>query len=147
MKEIRIETEIDAPPEVVWEVLTDFGAYEAWNPVFTSADGDLREGGTVDVDIETTKLPATSMTMSIVNVVSNSRLQWVGTFGSRWLFKGVHTFELQALDDNRTLFVNHERFSGPLVPILTRGLRRDYEAMNRALAERVESEPVVEGVP
>ncbi|MCU4716979.1 hypothetical protein [Halapricum hydrolyticum] len=36
---------------------------------------------------------------------------------------------------------------GLLVPILTRDLRRDYEAMNRALAERVEGESVVEVTP
>lgn len=147
MKEIRVETEIHAPPEAVWEVLTDFAAYETWNPVFTNADGELHEGGTVDIDIETTKLPAASITMSIVDVVHNSRLQWIGTVGGSWLFRGVHTFELQALDGDRTLFVNHERFSGLLVPILTRGLRRDYEAMNRALAERVEGESVVEVTP
>lgn len=147
MKEIRVETEIDAPPEAVWETLTDFAAYEEWNPLFTSADGDLREGGTVEVGIDATGRPHLSMTMSITTVTRPRRLQWVGTIGGRWLFRGLHTFDLQALEDDRTLFVNREEFSGALVPILTRGLRREYERMNRALADRVEGGPVVEVAP
>jgi hypothetical protein len=147
MKEIRVETEIDASPEAVWETLTDFAAYEEWNPFFTSADGDLREGGTVDVGIDATGRPHLSMTMTITDVVGPRRLQWVGTFGGRFVFRGVHTFDLQALDDDRTLFVNREEFSGVLVPILTRGLRREYESMNRALADRVAGGPVVDAAP
>ncbi|MFW6376997.1 MAG: SRPBCC family protein [archaeon] len=147
MKEIRVETEIDAPPEAVWETLTDFAAYEEWNPVFTSADGDLQEGGTVDAGIDATRRPHLSMTMTITDVVRPRRLRWVGTFGGRFLFRGVHAFDLQALDDDGTLFVNREEFSGILVPILTRGLRRDYEAMNRALADRVEGGAVAEVAP
>lgn len=147
MKEIRVETEIDAPPEAVWETLTDFAAYEEWNPVFRSADGDLREGGTVEVDIDATGKPNVSMTMTITDVIRPRRLQWVGTFVGRWIFRGEHAFDLQALEDDRTLFVNREAFSGVLVPILTRNLRRDYEEMNRALADRVEGGPVVEATP
>ncbi|HKL27884.1 MAG TPA: SRPBCC domain-containing protein [Natrialbaceae archaeon] len=147
MKEIRIETEIDAPPEAVWETLTDFAAYEEWNPFFTSADGDLRVGGPVDVGIDAARRPHLAMTMTITEVIRPRRLQWVGTFGGRWVFRGQHTFDLQALDGDRTLFVNREAFSGVLVPILTRGLRHEYETMNRALADRVEGGSVVETAP
>ena len=147
MNEIRVETEIHAPPEAVWETLTDFAAYHEWNPIFTSATGDLREGGTVDVGIDATRRPHLSMTMTITDVVRPRRLQWVGAFGGPFVFRGTHTFDLQALGDDRTLFVNREAFSGILVPILTRGLQREYEAMNRALADRVEGGPVVEAKP
>jgi hypothetical protein len=147
MKQIRVETEIDAPPEAVWEVLTDFAAYEEWNPFFTRASGELRERGAVDVTIDATRRPTLSMTMTITTVARDRRLQWVGRIVSPLIFEGRHTFDLQALDDDRTRFVNREQFSGILVPILTLGLREEYEAMNRALAERVEEGPVVEAAP
>src|SRR5688572_3315582 len=45
MKEIRTETEIDAPAARVWEVLTDFSRYHEWNPLVPEASGELRAGG------------------------------------------------------------------------------------------------------
>jgi uncharacterized protein YndB with AHSA1/START domain len=32
MRELRDEIEIEATPERVWEILTDFAAYPEWNP-------------------------------------------------------------------------------------------------------------------
>ncbi|WP_083862001.1 SRPBCC family protein [Halogeometricum pallidum] len=45
MREIQTEIEIDAPPETVWEQLTDFASYEQWNPHISRVSGELREGG------------------------------------------------------------------------------------------------------
>ena len=44
MKEIRKETEIEAPVPDVWMVLTDFASYPEWNPFMRSIKGDLAEG-------------------------------------------------------------------------------------------------------
>jgi uncharacterized protein YndB with AHSA1/START domain len=32
MRELGTEVEIAAPPERIWEILTDFAAYPDWNP-------------------------------------------------------------------------------------------------------------------
>ena len=44
MRELRREIEIDAPPERIWAVVTDFGAYSEWNPFIRRISGGLREG-------------------------------------------------------------------------------------------------------
>jgi hypothetical protein len=68
-------------------------------------------------------------------------LQWIGTIGSKWIFQGVHTFELHALDDDRTGFINHEQSTGFLVPfVVSDDPQREYERMNEALKERVEKQ-------
>jgi hypothetical protein len=59
------------------------------------------------------------------------------------LFDGQHFFKLQPLDEGRrTRFVQGERFTGVLVPLLRksldRGTREGFEAMNQALKARVE---------
>jgi uncharacterized protein YndB with AHSA1/START domain len=43
---IRIETAVSiaAPPERVWDVLTDFGAFPEWNPLVLRAEGEARAG-------------------------------------------------------------------------------------------------------
>lgn len=45
MKELRTEIEIKAPPEKVWEILTDLARYPEWNPFFHHAVGTLKVGG------------------------------------------------------------------------------------------------------
>ena len=42
--QLHSELDIDAPPEVVWEVLTDLAAYGEWNPFITSSVGTAEVG-------------------------------------------------------------------------------------------------------
>src|SRR4051794_25262595 len=42
------EIEIQAPPERIWEILTDFGAYPQWNPFMPRLDGEARGGAAAD---------------------------------------------------------------------------------------------------
>jgi hypothetical protein len=52
MRELRAEIEIGAPPERVWQVLTDFGAYPEWNPFIRSIEGEPRVGSRLKVRIQ-----------------------------------------------------------------------------------------------
>jgi hypothetical protein len=137
-RRIHTAVEIDAPPGRVWETLTDLASYEEWNPNVTFAAGTLEEGAEVALRIQPTRGRERSITVTVTDVEPERRLQWVGTVGGRWLFEGQHTFELQPLDGDRTRFVNRERVSGVTAPIVVRDdAARAYEAMNRALADRV----------
>ena len=46
MKELHSEIVIDASPERVWDVLTDFASYPQWNPFIRRISGELEVGGT-----------------------------------------------------------------------------------------------------
>ena len=48
-KQLDSSIGIDASPERVWEVLTDFGAYPEWNPFIVRADGTPAEGSRLTV--------------------------------------------------------------------------------------------------
>jgi hypothetical protein len=139
MREIRVETDVDAPVETVWAVLSDLDAYEEWNPQVTSASGDLREGGRVRIRVAQSSGRERSMRATVTAVEPERRLEWVGTVGGSWLFEGRHTVELEPLDGDRTRVVNRERVTGLLVPVVVPAdVERDYEAANRALAARAE---------
>ena len=145
-RRIHTELEIDAPAGAVWETLTDLASYEEWNPNVTFAAGTLEEGTEVDLRIQPTRGRERSITVTVTEVDPERRLRWVGTVGGRWLFEGRHTFELQPLDGGRTRFVNRERVSGLTAPIVVRDdAARAYEAMNRALADRVEARNTASG--
>lgn len=140
MREIRTEIEIDATPAAVWETLTDLPSYPEWNPHIVSARGEIREGAQVRVTVRRAGERDRMLPVTVTAVDPPRRLEWVGSAISSRIFEGRHTFELEPLDaDARTRLVNHERLSGVLVPfVVSDEPHRDYEAMNRALAERVE---------
>ena len=139
MREIRTKIDVDASPRVVWKTLTDFRSYPEWNPHIVEANGDRVEGSTVDLRIERAGKRARSMTVTVTECERLRRLRWVGHAVHPLCFEGEHTFELELLSEQRTRFYNAERLSGLLVPfVVPDDAERDYEAMNRALAERAE---------
>lgn len=43
-KQLASTIDIDASPQRVWQVLTDFAAYPDWNPFIVRAEGRPEEG-------------------------------------------------------------------------------------------------------
>ena len=143
MREIRTEIVLDATPEAVWDALTDLEAYAEWNPQTVEASGTVAEGERVELTVRPSGGRERTMTATVVAADRPRRLEWVSTLGSRWLFSARHTFELEPLEDDRTRLVNRERHAGVLVRFaVSDDAGSDYEAMNRALAERLaDAEP------
>lgn len=139
MRTIRTEREIAAPVDVVWEILTDLPAYGEWNPHVVEAAGDLREGGRLAVRVSQGGERARGLPVRVTAFDPPRRLAWRGRVLGAPVFAGEHTFELHELAADRTRLVNREAVSGVLVPLLVGDdARRDYEAMNEALAARAE---------
>lgn len=141
--------EIDAPVDKVWQVLTDLRAYPAWNPFVTSAEvtsdgGTLKEGATLR-NVMHDATGDTTFTPTVLAVTPERELRWLGRIEPGLIFDGEHRFELQSLGSGRTRLVQSERFTGALVPFMASSLRADtlpqFEAMNRALAQRATALP------
>lgn len=146
MFSIRTERTIAAPPEVVWEVLTDFPAQPTWNPSIVSieAEGPLVPGSRITFVGPRNDKGATMKFRPTVLVAEPAReLRWLGRLGLPRVFDGEHVFRLEPLPDGGTRFVQEEHFRGVLVPFLRRMLERDtvrgFEAMNDALAAHAEA--------
>ena len=141
MRELRSEIEIDAPPERVWQVLIDFGAYPQWNPFIRSIEGEPRVGSRLKVRIEPPG--ARGMTFRpTVRVAEPAReLRWLGRLFVPGLVDGEHRLALEPLEGRRSRFIQGERFSGLLVGLITGTLaatERGFEQMNQALKTRSE---------
>jgi hypothetical protein len=57
------------------------------------------------------------------------------------IFDGEHSFQIEQIGEGRVRFVQAERFTGALVPLVGRTLeptRRGFEAMSEALKRRAE---------
>jgi hypothetical protein len=69
-------------------------------------------------------------------------LRWLGQLVVPGVFDGEHRFRLEPLGPDRVRFVQEERFTGLLAPLILRfierGTRQGFEAMNSALKLRAE---------
>ena len=139
---IATEITVSAPVERVWATLTDLDSYPRWNPFIVRAEGGERlelamVAGAVEGGRPTTFRPR-------VLAASGRQLRWLGHLGIPGVFDGEHVFELEDLGDGTTRLVQREHFRGMLVPFMRSFLegktRAGFEAMNRSLKERVESD-------
>jgi hypothetical protein len=132
--------EIDASPEQVWSVLAGLDAYAEWNPFIVSSSGELEVGSTLRHVIRSGD-GTTTFTPTVLAVEPGRELRWIGQVPPGGIFDGEHSFTIEPLGPNRVRFTQSERFAGVAVPIASGFLKRDilpgFEAMNRALAERV----------
>ena len=142
MRELHSEIEIDAAPERVWRILTDFDSYPEWNPFLRRARGELRTGERLEVHVQPSNGRGMTFRPTVIEAEPNHVFRWLGHLGVRGLFDGEHSFIIKPLGESRVRFVQHEAFTGLLVPLLFRMIekdsRRGFEEMNRALKERAE---------
>jgi hypothetical protein len=145
MTRLTTTVDIDAPPEAVWEVLTEFDAYSTWNPFITSASGTAAPDERLRIRVEPPDSRGGTFRPRVLEATPNHRLVWLGHLGVPRLFDGRHEFELEARADGRTRLIHSESFSGILVRLLLdeTNVRRGFEAMNVALKDRAESRAAV----
>lgn len=142
MREIRTSIEINASPEKVWRILTDFEKYPEWNPFIKSLTGKVEEGKKLRVTIHPPQSKAMSFKPICLKLDVNKELRWLGHLGIPGLFDGEHIFELTKSDSGNTLFTQRENFKGLLVPLLWKQLdthtRKGFEMMNEKIKELAE---------
>lgn len=141
--EIRSEIQMEATPDQVWQVLSDFGAYQEWNPAFVSVEGVAEEGTRLDIRFKLKGDRSIRMRPTVRVVEPGRELRWLGRLFVPGLFDGEHRFEIHEEAPGRVRFVQAERFRGLLVPFLKRLIEVDtvamFERVNAALVERVEA--------
>jgi hypothetical protein len=142
VRELRREIEIDAPPSTVWSTLTDTASYSEWNPFMPRLSGELRQGARLEVRIAPPGGRPMTFKPTVLKVKPDRELRWIGRFVIPGLFDGEHSLRLETLDNNRTRFIQSERFTGILVAIFKRTLDKTeigFEAMNAALKAKAEA--------
>lgn len=140
MRAIDTAITIEATPEQVWDVLTDFGRHGDWNPFMRRIVGRPEVGQRLEVQISPPGGKPSAFRPTVTAVEPGRRLEWIGRLGVRGLFDGKHSFELSSADGVTTRFEHSERFSGLLVPIVWRSMvdptTAGFEQFNEAIARR-----------
>lgn len=143
MKEIQTEIEIAAPAGKIWEILTDFASFHQWNPFMNTAQGKLKPGSRLQLHIQPPGGMGMTFKPTVLKAEPGRELRWLGHLLMPGLFDGEHYFLIEAQGDNDARFIQGERFTGVLVPLM--GLMglfpktiRGFEEMNQALKARAE---------
>ncbi|MCJ2543251.1 SRPBCC domain-containing protein [Thermostichus vulcanus] len=143
MKEISTSIDIHASAGKVWQILMDFPAYEQWNPFIRSIEGQAMEGSQLQVHIQPPGGQGMAFKPKVLTALPEREFRWLGHFILPGLFDGEHCFQLEALGEHQVRLTHSERFSGLLLPLLSRSLdthvRQGFEAMNQALKSRAEA--------
>jgi uncharacterized protein YndB with AHSA1/START domain len=121
----RSEIEIDAGPEVVWEVLTAFERWPSWNPDVKSMS---IEGAVAEGTVFRWKAGPGTITSTLRRVEPPRVIAWTGkTLG----IDAIHVYTLEP-DDGGTVVRTEESYEGLVARLLRRSLQK---TLDRALAD------------
>ncbi len=136
-KEIKTQVVINANPDKVWSVLTDFENYPKWNPFIKSITGNIRIGSQITVNIAPPNGKGMTFKPTVLAYSPNKEFRWIGKLLFKGLFDGEHKFELIENANGTTTFVHSEKFKGILVELFKKQLenntKKGFEMMNEDL--------------
>jgi hypothetical protein len=137
-KEVKAEVEIQASADMVWRTLTNFPAYDIWNPYIYPASGEAIAGHKLDLTLRGGSI--IHFTPTVLVAKPNQELSWAGEV-PLGAVQRVVTFEIQTLEPHRVRLTATERFRGILLPLAT-GVTGDsatgLSQMTKALRGRAE---------
>ena len=141
---LRIEHRIgvQAPAEVIWEVISDLKSWEIWNKLYPKAAGEIHIGSVLDVTLAIPGQAPQQIKPTVLEWVPNEQLHWRLTMLGG-LVKTTRYFEIEALAEASCIVSNGELIAGVMGPSLGKRMGRTvYRAfleMNEALKARAEA--------
>lgn len=113
---VSVQTRVNAPIEMVWQVLTDFGNYHTWHPILSleSHAGPLAVGTVLQGQACGGPAGEQPVAFTIAVIQEPNHLAWTG--GDPEVVAGRHSFQLEQLPEGTTEFMESEVFTGPAAP-------------------------------
>jgi len=145
---LHTQITIDAPPEAVWAVLTDWERLPEWSGSLQGMTGDISDGGSVTVDFVSPSNGKLLVMEHTLTYVEGQSFSWSDPF-----LAGIydqHEYRLEPLPDGRTLFIQSDAVRGRALARLLGGtitglLFDAYQEFNLALKARVEESATPSG--
>lgn len=139
---VHTEVTIDAPPEKVWAVLTDFEKLAEWSPGMVAFEGEFRQDGPAKV---TFKIGIGQHTQNfdhpLVHFEEGRMFGWSAPLPMMHMHDN-HKYIVEPREDGKTQFIQSDQFVGSgahyIGGMFARQTMQNYVEFNRALKARVE---------
>ena len=134
--------EIEAPPEVVWEVLTDFPRYAEWNPFVVDCKSTLEPGSPIDLRVKLFTHPQDQREWMTEHVPGRRFAYRMKPFPLGAL-SSARSHDIESAGPRKTRYRSHFELRGWLVPVvrvvLGARLARGFDGMSNAIKDRAET--------
>jgi hypothetical protein len=141
---VRVEHRIgvQAPAEVIWELIHDIANWTRWNPLYAEASGTIHIGEKLDLAVVLPGMKPQKAQATVLEWVPNEQLHYE-TAGLGGLVRGTRYVEIEQLAPHSCIVSNGEIMGGLLGPTVARALGakvyRAIRGMNEALKEQAET--------
>ncbi len=132
---------IQAPAEVIWEVIADLKSWHEWCALYPKAAGEIRIGGTLELTLALPGQVPQELRPTVMEWVPNDQLHWKLTMMGG-MIRTIRYLEIESLGEASCIVTNGEIFGGFLGPSvgkrMGRSVYRAFSEMNEALKARGE---------
>jgi hypothetical protein len=136
---VTASTEIAAPAERVWDVLSDLSAYDRWNPEITVVSGRAAAGQRLTLRVHS-RSGVNTVHTTVRTADPGRELRWTGKYNDIGvLADSEQRFTIEAAGPGRVRFTQTMTFRGIAVPFIHGTLAAScsrFEEMNAALRKR-----------
>jgi alpha-tubulin suppressor-like RCC1 family protein len=139
----RAQADIEAPPELVWDVLMDLDNYGLWNPYTTAMVSTLQVGDPMVMTVRMSALLTLTQT-EYIRVLDDGRYKacWGIDSTTPTLNSGERCQWLEPLPDGGTRYITEDLIEGSLNPLVQglfdADLQRGFEGVATGLKARAE---------
>jgi hypothetical protein len=143
-RELRADpVHIEATPEQVWAVLTDFESFPRWNPFIRRASGTVAPGQKLSIHLRLYGKTLVPFQPKLTMVEEPNELRWLARMGLPGVMDVERFFIIEPAEGGGTTFRQGEDCTGAFAtPFLKTGLEKrilaGYERLNNALKKRAE---------
>ena len=133
---------VQAPAEIVWEVVSEFETWHQWNPLYRRAEGQMKIGTALVLEQHLPGEPPRVVQPVVQDWVPYEQLHWRSSRMGGFV-TAIRYLEIENMGPENATFSNGELFMGLLLRLISRDERRRLKAafteMGEAVRDRAEA--------
>jgi hypothetical protein len=134
---------LEATPDQVWAVLTDFASYPEWNPLIKAASGTPTPQGHIEVTVGYLGSDLLTGSAEVTGWVPGKYFSFVIRKGPNWWYQEEHIFRIKEKDSGKIVFYNEIYATGLSLRFgrknASHRMRYAVDQMNEALQDRLKA--------
>lgn len=133
---------VQAPAQVVWDLIADIPGWPAWNPLYPQAAGVIRKGQRLSLSVALPDQPVEAISPTVLDWTPEDQLH-LRTAYAKGLVTTVRYLEIDVMGPQSCVFSNGELFIGLVGGFvgkrMKKPLKQGFTLMGEALRDQAET--------